>query len=163
MPRGRLRSDDWDMNNAPILICYDGSSGADRAIEAAATLLGPGRAVVLDIAPPVTAAESVALASSVVPGNAFEELNEAQAGQVAGRGADIARASGFDAEARDALAAPTWEGIVDVAAELDAPVIVIGSRGLSGLREILDGSLSHQVAEHAGRPVLIVPPPHGER
>jgi len=39
-------------------------------------------------------------------------------------------------------------------------VIVIGSRGLSGLREMLEGSLSHQLAEHAGRPVLIVPPPH---
>jgi nucleotide-binding universal stress UspA family protein len=37
-------------------------------------------------------------------------------------------------------------------------VIVIGSRGLSGLREALDGGVSHQVAEHAGRPVLIVLP-----
>jgi hypothetical protein len=27
----------------------------------------------------------------------------------------------------------------------------------------VDGSLSHQVAEHAGRLVLIVPPPHAER
>jgi nucleotide-binding universal stress UspA family protein len=59
--------------------------------------------------------------------------------------------------------APTWEGIVDVADELDAAVIVIGSRGLSGLKEILDGSLSHQLAEHAGRPVLIVPPPRTGR
>ena len=38
-------------------------------------------------------------------------------------------------------------------------MIVIGSRGLSGLKEMLKGSLSHQVAEHAGRPVLIMPPP----
>jgi len=37
---------------------------------------------------------------------------------------------------------------------------VIGSRGLSGMRTLLEGSLSHQVATHAGRPVLIVPPPH---
>ena len=95
----------------------------------------------------------------VVPGEALEELNEAQAGDVAIRGVEIARASGFDAEARDALAAPTWQGIVDAADELDAPVIVIGSRGLSGLKEMLKGSLSHQVAEHAGRPVLIMPPP----
>jgi nucleotide-binding universal stress UspA family protein len=34
---------------------------------------------------------------------------------------------------------------------------------ICGLREILDGSLSHQVAEHAGRPVLIVPAPHDEQ
>jgi nucleotide-binding universal stress UspA family protein len=151
------------MDEKPILICYDGSDNAARAIRAAATLLGSRRAVVLDIAPPLTGAESVAAVSSVVPGSAFEDLNTAQADQVAGKGADIARAAGFDAEARGVLAAPTWEGIVDVADELDTPVIVIGSRGLSGLREILEGSLSHQIAEHAGRPVMIVPPPRHER
>jgi nucleotide-binding universal stress UspA family protein len=151
------------MTNTAILICYDGSPGAVRAIEAAATLLGPRRAVVLDVAPPITPAESVATISPLVPGAAFEQLNTADAAQVAARGAELARSSGFEAEARGALGAPTWEGVVDVADELDAAVIVIGSRGLNGLREILDGSLSHQVAEHAGRPVLIVPPPHDER
>ena len=54
---------------------------------------------------------------------------------------------------------PTWQGIVEIADELDAPVIVVGSRGLRGLNEALHGSVSHQVAAHAGRPVLIVPPP----
>ena len=146
------------MKDAPILICYDGSTDAGRGIASAAALLGPRHAVVLDIAPPITPAESVATISPVVPGNAFEELNSADAGQVAARGAELARSSGFDAEARAEVAAPTWEGIVDVADELDAAVIVIGSRGLSGLKEIAEGSLSHQVAEHAGRPVLIVPP-----
>jgi len=148
------------MKDTPILICYDGSPDSARGIASAAALLGPGRAVVLDIAPPITAAESLATISPVVPGNAFEELNSADAGRVAGRGAEIARSSGFDAEAQAALAAPTWQGIVDLADDLDAAVIVIGSRGLSGLKEIVDGSLSHQVAEHAARPVLIVPPPH---
>jgi nucleotide-binding universal stress UspA family protein len=37
-------------------------------------------------------------------------------------------------------------------------VIVVGSRGLTGLRELFEGSVSHDVAEHACRPVLIVPP-----
>jgi nucleotide-binding universal stress UspA family protein len=105
----------------------------------------------------------VAAVSSVVPGTAFEDLNTAAAREVAGQGAEIARSPGLDAEARTALAAPTWEGIVDVADELDAAVIVIGSRGLSCLKEILEGSLSHELAEHAGRPVLVVPPPHDSR
>lgn len=56
-----------------------------------------------------------------------------------------------------AQSAPPPEGIVEVADEIDAAVIVIGSRRLSGARELLAGSLSHEVAEHAGRPVLIVP------
>ena len=116
------------MDDSPILICYDGSDDSARGIKTAATLLGPRRAVVLDIAPPITPAESLGTMSSVVPGNAFEELNTAEADRVAGQGAEVARSAGFDAEARSELAAPTWDGIVAVADELDTPVIVIGSR-----------------------------------
>src|SRR6185312_10143459 len=65
--------DDWTMNDAPVLICYDGSPGAVRAIETAVTLLGPRRAVVVDMAPPITAAESLATVSPAAPDAAFEE------------------------------------------------------------------------------------------
>jgi nucleotide-binding universal stress UspA family protein len=149
------------MDDAPILMCYDGSENSDRAIDAAARLLGPRRAVVLDIGPELTTAESLATMSPVVPGAAFEDLNEADALNRARAGAERAELAGFAAEARSALAAPTWEGIVDIADEIDAAVIVMGSRGLTGVREHLAGSVSHQVAEHAGRPVLIVPPANG--
>jgi nucleotide-binding universal stress UspA family protein len=143
----------------PILICYDDSPDAVRAIAAAAAPFGPRRAVVRDIHPWMSGAESVARTSSLVPGNALEELNSAEARRIAGRGAEIARSAGFHAEPRGELASSTWEGIVDVADQLDAAVIVIGSRGLTGMKKILDASVSQQVAEHAGRPVLIVPPP----
>jgi nucleotide-binding universal stress UspA family protein len=59
----------------------------------------------------------------------------------------------------DSAGAPTWEGIVDVADEVDAAFIVTGSRGLTGARSVLEGSVSRDVAERAGRPVLVVPPP----
>lgn len=151
------------MNDAPILICYDGSDGAQRAIDAAADLLGPRRAVVLDVGPPLTAAESLVVTAPVTPGAAFEELNEDDARERARAGAELAGRAGFVAEARAVLATPTWEGIVDTADELDAAVIVLGSRGLKGVREAFEGSVSHQVAEQAGRPVLIVPPPREHR
>lgn len=144
------------MKSAPILICYDGSDSARRAIGAAAALFGPRHAVVLDVGPPLTAAESVAAVSSVVPGSAFEDLNAADALRRAEDGTEQAQRAGFDAVARAGISAPTWEGIVDVADEIDAPVIVIGSRGLAPGRELLEGSVSHDVARHAGRPVLIV-------
>ena len=148
------------MNDSPILICYDGSGDAKRAIDAAADLLGARHAVVLDVGPPLTTAESFAVLAPVAPGAAFEELNEDDARQRARAGAELARRAGFNAEARADLAAPTWEGIVGVADTIDAAVIVLGSRGLKGAREVFEGSVSHDVAEHAGRPVLIVPPPH---
>jgi nucleotide-binding universal stress UspA family protein len=149
--------DSHKMSDAPILICYDDSESARQAIDTAADLLPNGRAVVLDVGPPLTVAESFAVIAPVAPGAAFEGLNEDDARQRARVGAERARAAGFEAEARSTLGSPTWEGIIDIADEIDAAVIVMGSRGLTGAREVFEGSVSHQVAEHADRPVLIVP------
>jgi nucleotide-binding universal stress UspA family protein len=146
------------MDDAPILICYDGSANSDRAIDAAAALLGRRSTVVVDIGPVLTGAEGVAAVSSVVPGTAFEDLNMDSALEKARAGAERAREAGFEAEPRAVLAEPLWQGIVDLADEIDAPVIVIGSRGLKGIREQFEGSVSHEVAAHSSRPVLIVPP-----
>ena len=63
----------------PIVICYDGSEEAERAVDTAAALLGPRAAVVLTVAPAMTFAESMAATSSVVAGNPFEDLNRAEA------------------------------------------------------------------------------------
>ncbi len=46
--------------------------------------------------------------------------------------------------------------IIDTAQELNADVIVIGSRGLNALQELVLGSVSHQIVQKSDRPVLIV-------
>jgi nucleotide-binding universal stress UspA family protein len=151
------------VNDSPILICYDGSAASDRAIGAAAELLGPRRAIVLDVGPPITETEAFVAMATVVPAPGFERANSDDALRRAEAGAERAREAGFSAEARGGVAAPTYDGIVHTADDVDAAVIVLGSRGLIGARERFEGSVSHQVAEHAGRPVLIVPPAHGRR
>jgi nucleotide-binding universal stress UspA family protein len=146
------------MSSEPILICYDGSQSAEHSFHAAAALLAGRTAIVADIGPVLTDAESYA---AVMPGTdiaLLEQENLTDAMERAEHGAELARRAGFDAEARAELSAPTWEGIVDLANEIDAAVIVIGSRGLTGVRERLEGSVSHEVAGHARRPVLVVPP-----
>jgi nucleotide-binding universal stress UspA family protein len=150
--------DHIDVDDAPILIGYDGSEGARHAIDVAAALLGPRRAIVLDIGPLLTAAQSIAVLTPVSPAIAFEEENVEDALARAREGAEHAGRAGFAAEARGTVDSPTWEAIVDAAAADDVAVIVLGTRGLEGARGALAGSVSHQVAEHAGRPVLIVPP-----
>jgi nucleotide-binding universal stress UspA family protein len=157
--KGAAVMEQTEKDTQQILICYDGSSGAGHAIDAAAALFGPRRAVVLVVTPPMSFGEGIVATSALVPGATFEEVNMADARQRAEAGTEHARRSGLDAEARAEIAPTTWEGIVDVAEELDVSVIVVGSRGLSGLREAARGSVSHDVATHARRPVLIVPSP----
>jgi nucleotide-binding universal stress UspA family protein len=146
------------MTDEPILICYDGSESARNAIAAAGSLLAGRRAVVLDVAPLQEVAEAYAAMGSGAAALDRLALDTAAAG--AGEGAELARAAGFHAVGRTELKAPTWLGVVEVADEIGAAAIVIGSRGLTRIRGFLEGgSVSHQVAAHAGRPVLVVPPP----
>jgi nucleotide-binding universal stress UspA family protein len=52
--------------------------------------------------------------------------------------------------------------IVALAEELGADLIVMGSRGLGGLRRALMGSVSDSVVRHAHCPVLVVRPEKGQ-
>jgi nucleotide-binding universal stress UspA family protein len=148
------------VNTQPILICYDGSAESERAIDRAAELLGPRDAVVVGVSPIMTFSESVTVeTNSVVPGDAYEELNRSAALEHAEAGAAHARRAGFTAKPRAELANEVWSGIVVAADDIDASLIVLGSRGLHGVRERVAGSVSHDVVTHVHRPVLIVPPP----
>jgi nucleotide-binding universal stress UspA family protein len=46
--------------------------------------------------------------------------------------------------------------LVEVAAELDADIIVIGTHGRTGLKRILLGSVAEMVVRRAGCPVFVV-------
>jgi nucleotide-binding universal stress UspA family protein len=143
----------------PILLCYDGSEPSRHAIAVAAGLLVERGAVVLNVGPLEVVAEAYAAEGSGAADTAIAASAQAEA--VAEAGAAEARQVGFSAETRSEVDTPVWRAIVRVADELDASVIVLGSEGLSGLRELLEGSVSHAAAAHAGRPVLVVTRPSG--
>jgi nucleotide-binding universal stress UspA family protein len=144
------------VSEGPILFCYDGSPESRRAIEETRGLLAPRAAVVITVGPLEAVSEVYAAAGSGAA-RYERELYEGLL-ELAEEGVEVARAEGFAAEARAELDVDVWRSIVDVANELDASVIVLGSRGLHGLREIVDGNVAHLVARHAHRPVLVIPP-----
>jgi nucleotide-binding universal stress UspA family protein len=53
------------------------------------------------------------------------------------------------------------EAIVHLAEEIDADLIVMGSRGFGGLRRALLGNVADSVVRHAHCPVLVVRPSEG--
>ena len=46
--------------------------------------------------------------------------------------------------------------ILDLSKSIGVDLIVVGSRGIGGVKEFLLGSVSHTIARHASVPVLIV-------
>jgi EmrB/QacA subfamily drug resistance transporter len=147
----------------PVVVGYDGSGSARRAIEEAGVLFGGSRAVVLYA---WEAVELAALRRGAIGMSATASEGEVdakagtEAARVAAEGAELARRHGLEAEARAVPAVPSvWETIVRVADEEGASAIVLGSRGLRGLRSLTLGSVSNQVAQHAHQPVLAIPSP----
>src|SRR5205809_5710560 len=127
------------MDESPVLICYDGSEGARNAITAAAALLVGRAAVILNVGPLAPVAEAYAAAGSGAAD--LDRRVHADALALADEGA-LAREAGIRAEARAGLDTPTWRGVAGVADEIGAAAIVLGSRGLTGVRELVEGSLS---------------------
>jgi nucleotide-binding universal stress UspA family protein len=56
----------------------------------------------------------------------------------------------------NAVAVEGSASAVLIAAASDADLLVVGSRGRGGFAELLPGSVSHQCAQHAPCPVVIV-------
>lgn len=147
----------------PVLIGYDGSEFAKHAIQDAGRMFPGRRAVVLNIFP--SAAASVAAASIGAPvamlGEAVERLDEASreaAKERAEEGARLANEAGLEAEGRPEVTdGSTWAALVATAEREDALAIVVGSRGLSGLKQVLLGSTSSGLVHHSPCPVVVVP------
>ncbi len=144
----------------PLLICYDGSDGAKRAIRTAGNLFGATRALILTVWQPTVGLGGFAWSGVMAPMVDFVELDRTAtegAGRVANDGAHIARDAGLEAEAMAVAATEAvWRTIVEVADSEDATVIVMGSRGLTGVHSVLLGSVSTAVLHHAVQPTLVV-------
>jgi nucleotide-binding universal stress UspA family protein len=146
--------------NKPVLFCYDGSEGSKTALAAAAELIKPADAVVLVVWMP--AAIQLARAGSfvvAVPAESEIDEQEAAAAQrIAEEGVAAARRRGYNAVARIAQANEAVPRTIDeVAQDIDAGLIVCGQRGRGAVESALLGSVSHALAAHTKRPVLIAP------
>jgi nucleotide-binding universal stress UspA family protein len=149
--------------DGPLLICYDGSEDAKQAIRSAGGLLGGRHALVLTIWEPAVNPGGYAWLGADTSTINFAEVDRAAAehgDRIADEGVRIAREEGLGAEPVTIKAAPPiWRTILEIADREEAAAIVMGCRGLTGVRSLLLGSVSSAVIHHAERPTLVVP--HG--
>jgi nucleotide-binding universal stress UspA family protein len=145
-----------------VLFCYDGSDGSRRALRAAGELIDPGaELVVLTVWEPIAVRLALggAFAAGPLPNEGeVDAEEESYAKSAAEDGARLAGEHGYKASA---MTKESTEGIAKailaVAEEIGARLIVCGQRGRGPLRTALLGSVSHTLAAHTRRPVLIAP------
>jgi nucleotide-binding universal stress UspA family protein len=139
----------------PVLFAYDGSDLARLAIEQAGQMLVPGREALV-----VCVWQPADVGFVPVGGRRLDALDAAEvheaAEQTAAEGAALAEAAGFRAESLTVEAAPTWKGIVQVAEERRASLVVLGSHHRHGIVGHLLGSVGAAVVDHASVSVLVV-------
>jgi nucleotide-binding universal stress UspA family protein len=152
---------------SPILIAYDGSGAARAAVSEAATLFASRHAIIVTVWEPgladyMTMPGTMGTGTMVMPYDPstvqeIDRASEDHARTIAADGVKLAEAEGLKAEAlpvRDA--ADIAEAILAAAKEHDVAAIVIGSRGLKGLKSKLLGSSSASVLSRSDRPVVVV-------
>jgi nucleotide-binding universal stress UspA family protein len=140
-----------------LLLCTDGSDAAVEALAAGLHVVGPARrivvATVIEPGDP-TLVTGTGMAGGVISAPEFERLEDQR----------VADAQAALDHARSALGVPEAETMIvtgsagpalcELAASLDASLIVMGTRGLGGIRRAVLGSVSDHVVRNAPCPVL---------
>lgn len=146
-----------------VLIAYDGTSNARRAVRYAGRFLAAERIVITTVWSPIRPGPdpvSVDLDGPPDPPDPDDrDIAYADAQRTNAEGVALAQSAGLAAESLCvALTGTVWRTIIDAADRIDADLIVTGTRGTTGLRSLLQSSVADHVLRHGRRPVLIVPP-----
>lgn len=133
VPSPLLSAEFHALRGGPVVVGWDGSDGAQCAVEAAGRLFGDRSVVAVSVdddtdapADPVPPAATQISRVRVRPGRGRQH-----------RGVSL--------------------GLLHAADDIDAAVIVVGSRGRSSVREIILGSVALHTLHHSHRPVIVVP------
>ncbi len=157
------------MPDAPVLVAFDGSDAASAAVRAAARLF-PGRRIIVatvwepglamtmaSSGDPAALAYNLPSAADMV---AVDRRERDHAAEAAEQGARLAAELGAQAEP---CPLPDDDGVPETiaafAASCGACAVVVGSRGLRGMRSRLFGSTSRALLEHAQLPIVVVKSP----
>jgi nucleotide-binding universal stress UspA family protein len=155
MPSSDTDADTAAIRTGPVIFAYDGSELAQLAIEQAGRELVTGRdALVVCVWQPADVG-FVPVGDRQLNAQEATEVHRA-AEETAAHGASLAADAGFRTQSVAIESAPTWKGILTVADEHGATLIVLGAHRRSGLTGHLLGSVTAAVVAHTKSAVLVV-------
>jgi nucleotide-binding universal stress UspA family protein len=144
-----------------LLLCYDGSDHAKHAIEVAGRLFPGATVQVVNFWEPLEHIVTRYAALSPYLGDNIDDADNSakeQSSSLAKEGAKLATDAGLKTSSHAApIETALWEAVVKAAEAGHADLIVTGTRGLHGARELLIGTLSHALLQHGSIPLLAIP------
>jgi nucleotide-binding universal stress UspA family protein len=146
---------DADLNHRPIVVGTDGSDSAGRAVQEAARIalaLGAELHLVYAFEPMVGAHISGAPTGAAA---IWQPLPDHEVETVLGSAAVLVRQEGLEVRTHSSEANPA-DALIEVADQIDAQMIVVGSRGMHGIRRFVQSSVPNALSHAAHRNVLIV-------
>ncbi|MFM1653654.1 universal stress protein [Brevibacillus sp. B_LB10_24] len=143
-----------------ILVAIDGSEMSRKAFEAALSIAksNQARLTILHAGKEAVFSSSWIGGAMYIPQGQFAEMMEEvekEGNKLLSHAKKLAEEAGVDAETLYVKGDPALT-ILEKGKAGGFKLIVVGSRGLSGIKEMMLGSVSHKVSQLASCPVLIV-------
>jgi nucleotide-binding universal stress UspA family protein len=136
-----------------ILVAVDGSEPSDRAVQRAIDMLAaglPAQLHLLNVQPNLGGAISAFVSKDQIDSYRREEGEKALASAV-----ELAKKAGVEAKTHIGVGRH-GEIVDDFATKLGAGLVIIGTRGHTGLAGVLLGSVAQDVIAHVKVPVTLV-------
>ncbi|MHB1854739.1 MAG: universal stress protein [Acidimicrobiales bacterium] len=142
------------MTWSKILVGTDGTERAGRAVIHAAQLAAAVAAELTIVTAYGSAPKEKAEAAPAEL--AWTATAAAEAEDIAHQGADSARSSGATQVRTRTVNADPADGLVQVAEDISADLIVVGSKGMTSSLRFITGSVPNELSHHVQRDLLIV-------
>jgi len=137
-----------------ILVPYDGSEPSARALDKALEIATRDSGAQLTVAHAINLTPVTFADVTFIQPDFYQEQVKAQGEQIVDKIKQ--RTSGVPHTNAVILAGPPAEAILDYADNNGCDLIVMGNRGLSSFKELMVGSVSHNVILHSRIPVMVM-------
>ncbi|HVM65075.1 MAG TPA: universal stress protein [Acidimicrobiales bacterium] len=141
-----------------IVVGTDGSATATAAVRHAAALASVTGATlhVVHVFQPMSAMATMGIDGGAAAASAgVGEETERRAHEVLDQALELARAEGASAEGHLTIDDPA-NALIDTAANIGADLLVVGNKGMSGVKRFVLGSVPNKVSHHSPCSLLIV-------